>query len=125
MDLEFSSDGSKLTTAAGKSVTVFASDGLDVLSSRALETELECASLCPNDPSRVVVGGVDMWLHVLEVGGVLVVGCVCVCAVVAAERQGVWLTAATVHCGSGRVGLRGCWVTAHACSLSLAMRWTA
>jgi hypothetical protein len=70
MDMEFSSDGSRLTTAAGKHVSVFASDSLTVLSSRAMDSEIECASLCPTDASRVVVGGEDMWGHLLDVSDV-------------------------------------------------------
>ncbi len=68
MDMELSRDGLYLTTAAGNHVTVFNAETLVVHAAHALETELECATLCPSNPNRVAVGGQDMWVRVLEVG---------------------------------------------------------
>lgn len=67
MDMELSRDGVYLTTAAGSNVTVFNAETLVVHAAHALATPVECATICPSNPSRVAVGGADMQLRVIEV----------------------------------------------------------
>lgn len=66
MDLEMSRDGKRITVAAGHHVTFLDAATYAVLDSRALEIDVETASLHPTNPNRFVAGGSDLWVRLFE-----------------------------------------------------------
>jgi serine-threonine kinase receptor-associated protein len=67
MDIEYGKEG-VLTVAAGKSVRMLSAGTWETQATHTVEFEVECASLRP-DGKSLVMGGSDLWVHQLGVGG--------------------------------------------------------
>ena len=64
-DMEISRDGATVTTASGRTVTVFDTATRAVKSKFDLAIDIQTVSLRP-DGKQFVAGGADMWVHVFD-----------------------------------------------------------